>query len=317
MGGKLPGHSAFLFRHQPLQTFIYIELERRRSKKKHFCSARAALMSRISAAGFFLRSLQCVLQYTIIAILQYVLEYVPEYSSIAILQQVSWLRCATIPWISSSCAARWQRRRGRTRCDGNRRVTCRRSSRGRPPQQRHRTTGLAHQDPRRSGSFPAQVEQAKDERAWLDADDSKVLSPRGTVLVPRIQGLLSHSTGQPGRGGGVPLRHSLLLSSADRRPCSSGFHYMRCTSDCTTAPRRKPKKGGHNPIRCDYCQRVYDVIGPHMNGITRSPSAATTTALGRRRNDVRGEKLLAIATLQQKRRSCRIRCGTSKLATWH
>ena len=61
---------------------------------------------------------------------------------------------------------------------------------------------------------------------------------------------------------------------------------MRCTSDCTTAPRRKPKKGGHNPIRCDYCQRVYDVVGPHMNGITRSPSAATTTALGHRRNDV-------------------------------
>ena len=82
-------------------------------------------------------------------------------------------------------------------------------------------------------AFLHKVEQAKDERAWLDADAGKVLSPRGIFLGPHIQGILSYSTGQPGRGGdftGVPLRHYLLLSSADRRPCNSGFHDMRCTS---------------------------------------------------------------------------------------
>ena len=122
-------------------------------------------------------------------------------------------------------------------------------------------------------AFLHKVEQAKDERAWLDADAGKVLSPRGIFLGPHIQGILSYSTGQPGRGGdftGVPLRHYLLLSSADRRPCNSGFHDMRCTSDSTTAPRRKPQKEGNSPIRCDYCQRLYDVIRPHMNDMTRA-----------------------------------------------
>ena len=157
-------------------------------------------------------------------------------------------------------------------------------------------------------AFLHKVEQAKDERAWLDADAGKVLSPRGIFLGPHIQGILSYSTGQPGRSGdftGVPLRHYLLLSSADRRPCNSGFHDMRCTSDSTTAPRRKPQKEGNSPIRCDYCQRLYDVIRPHMNDMTRSASAATTTAFGHQRNDVltrrqQLEKLLAIAAEKKK-----------------